>query len=217
MDIRILIVDDHAVVREGLRALIDLQAGMKVVGEAENGRKALHLARKLLPDVIIMDISMPDLNGIDATHRIKSEVPRTKIIALSMHADRRAVSGMLKAGVSGFVLKDCAFREIAMAIRAAVDNGSYLSPRIAAAVVEDYVGQSESPSPSSSAPLTSKEREVLQMLAEGRTTREMAAVLHVSVKTVEARRRNIMEKLQLTTLADLVKYALREGMTTLDT
>jgi two-component system response regulator NreC len=216
MKIRILIADDHAIVREGLRTLIDQQAGMKVVGEAENGRKAVHLARKLLPDVIIMDVSMPDLNGIDATHQIKSETPRVKIIGLSMHSDRRFVSGMLKAGASGFLLKECAFRELAAAIRAAVANEHYLSPKIAGAVVEGFIRQAEGHPASTPAPLTHREREVLQMIAEGRSTRDIAAVLHISVKTVEARRRKIMEKLQMTTLADLIKYALREGLTSLD-
>ncbi|WP_373497795.1 response regulator [Desulfococcus sp.] len=215
MNIRVLIADDHAIVREGFRALIDQQADMQVVGEAENGRKAVLLAKRLLPDVIIMDVSMPDLNGIDATHQIRSEVPKTKIIALSMHSDKRFVSGMLKAGVSGFLLKECAFRELTTAIHAAVAGGHYLSPKIAATVVQDYVRQTDALPASSSQPLTLREREVLQMLAEGGNTRDIAAALHISVKTVEARRRSIMEKLRITTLADLIKYALREGLTSL--
>jgi DNA-binding NarL/FixJ family response regulator len=216
MKIRVLIADDHAMVREGLRALIAQQKDMTVVGEAGNGREAIRLARKLLPDVIIMDISMPDLNGIDATAIIKSETPRVRVIALSMHSDRRFVSGMLKSGASGYLLKDCVFQELTAAIRAAADNEHYLSPKIAGTVVEAYLRRSGAPPSSTTAPLTLKEREVLQMIAEGRSTREIAGVLNLSVKTVEARRRNIMEKLQLSTLAALIKYALREGMTSLD-
>ena len=216
MNIRVLVADDHAIVREGLRALIDQQANMQVVGEAENGRKAVLMAKRLLPDIVIMDVSMPDLNGIDAAHQIRSELPKTKIIALSMHSDKRFVSGMLKAGVSGFLLKECAFRELTTAIHAAVANEYYLSPKIAATVVEDYVRQADALSGVSGQTLTPREREVLQLLAEGGNTRDIAAALNISVKTAEARRRSIMEKLQVTTLAELIKYALREGLTSLE-
>ena len=187
-----------------------------MVGEAENGRKAVHLTRKLVPDVVIMDVSMPELNGVDATHQIKFDTPKIKIIALSMYSDKRFVSGMLKAGASGFILKECAFSEMVTAIRAAVKNEHYLSPKITAIVIEDYIHQVENPVPNLPSPLTPKEREVLQMIAEGKRTRDIADVLNISVKTVEARRRNIMEKLQITTLADLIRYALREGLSSLD-
>lgn len=216
MELRILVADDHAIVREGLRALIDQQAGMQVVGEAENGRKAVQLARKLLPDIIIMDVSMPDLNGIDATHQIRSEIPKAKIIALSMHSDKRFVSGMLKAGVSGFLLKECVFRELTTAINAAVADEHYLSPKITATVVEDYVQKTTTGTDSQSDDLTSREREVLQLIAEGQGTREIAGVLHISIKTVEARRRSLMQKLRIDNIADLIKYAVREGLTSLD-
>ena len=164
-----------------------------------------------------MDIIMPDMNGIDAARQILAERPEVKIIALSMHSDRRFVLGMLKAGASGFLLKECAFKELTSAIKAAVDNQTYLSPKIANTVIKDYMQRVSDKDIAASFTLTVREREVLQLIAEGRSTREIAADLNISVKTVEARRRQIMEKLDLNTMADLIKFALREGLTSLDT
>ncbi|HWE97171.1 MAG TPA: response regulator transcription factor [Tepidisphaeraceae bacterium] len=217
MSIRIVLADDHQIVREGLRALVAAQDGMDVVGEASNGRSAVELSIEMSPDVVVMDIGMPDLNGIEATRRILSENPRCKVIGLSMHSDRRFLSEMLKAGATAYLLKDSAFEELASAIRAVVAGQVYLSPRIADAVVEGYLhGTGGGRQPSAFAVLTSREREVLQLVAEGQATKQIAASLHVSVKTVETHRRQIMEKLNLHSVAELTKYAIREGLASIE-
>jgi len=214
--VKIILTDDHKIVREGLRTLLENEPGMEVVGEAESGRIAVQLARKLKPDVVIMDVSMPDLNGIEATAQILHEHADIKIIALSMYSDKRFVSGILKAGASGYLLKDCAFEELVTAIRAAVAGQTFLSPGITGQVIHDYIRRL-SESDDSSSLLTSREREVLQMLAEGKTTKQMAEQLNLSVKTVETHRRQIMDKLDLRSVAELTKYAIREGLTSLGT
>lgn len=217
MSITILLADDHKIVRDGLRTLIENERDMEVVAEAEDGRMAVKLAKKLNPNIIIMDITMPDLNGIDATRAIIEEAPGVKVIALSMHSDRRFVSGMLEAGASGYLLKDSAFDELARAVRAVVDNQIYLSPKIADIVVRRFVSKSMSTERSAFTELTKREREVLQLIAEGVSTKDIAARLNLSVKTVETHRANIMEKLDIHSLSELVKYAIREGLTTLET
>jgi two-component system response regulator NreC len=210
--IRVLLADDHKIVREGLRTLLNTKPEIEVVAEAENGRKALQLARKLMPDVIVMDVSMPDLNGIETAHRLMSELPDIKVIALSMHSDHRLVSGMLAAGASGYLLKDCAFEELEKAIYTAADNNIYLSPRITKTVVNHYV-RDQSPFKSLiSSALTAREREVLQLLAEGNNTKKIAFDLCVSTKTIETHRRRIMKKLNVTSIAELTKVAIREGV-----
>ena len=217
MSIRILLADDHRIVRDGLKTLLEKQSDMEVIAEAEDGRTTVNLARKLLPDIVIMDITMPDLNGIDATRKIVSELPSSKVIALSMHSDRRFVSGSLEAGASGYLMKDCAFDELVNAIRYVMSsNRTYLSPKVADIVVKNYVNKfskTRTPSPPT---LTNREREMLQLLAEGKTTKEIASGLHVSIKTVETHRRNIMSKLNSHSVADLIKYALREGLISLE-
>jgi len=215
MPLKILIVDDHKIVRDGLRHLLEDQAAYEVVGEAENGRKALQLARKHHPDLVIMDISMPDLNGIDATHQMIAENSGVKVIALSMHSDKQYVDQMLKAGVSGYLLKDCAFEELERALRVIAGGGVYLSPDIAGLVVQDYVGQLHEKAPEPSVTMTIREREVLQLIAEGHSTKAVADALSISVKTVETHRKNIMEKMNARSIAELTKIALREGLTTL--
>lgn len=216
MSIRILLADDHKIIRDGLHALIEKQSGMEVVAEAENGRAAVRLARKLRPDLIIMDISMPDMNGIEATRQVIDELAGIRVIALSMHTDKRFVVEMFKAGVSGYLLKDCAFEELSSAIRAVIANQTYMSPRITGNVIRDYLHHlSENHIPSSS-DLTPREREVLQLIAEGRTTKEIASSLSVSVKTVETHRRQIMNKLNVHSIAELTKFAIREGITSLE-
>lgn len=215
MSIRILLVDDHKIVRDGLRTLIEKEAGMEVVGEARNGREGLKLTRKLLPDVTIMDITMPDMNGIDATRSILEEHPEIKVIALSMHSDRRLVSGMLEAGASGYLLKDSAFEELARAVRAVVAHQTYLSPSITDIVVKRFIGKSTSVERSVFTDLTKREREVLQLLVEGMSTKEVASSLNVSVKTIETHRANIMDKLDIHSISELVKYAIREGLTSI--
>jgi len=215
MGLRILLADDHQIVREGLRALIQEQEDMEVVAEAEDGRSAVRLGRELLPDVIIMDVSMPDLNGIEAARQVASELPGVKVIGLSIHSDRTLAEAMLRAGASGYLVKDCTIEELAAAIRGAVENQIYLSPRVAGAIIERYVHNQTAAESSAFRVLTPREREILQLLAEGNSTKEVGSRLYVSVKTVETHRQNIMKKLGLRSLADLVKYALREGLTSL--
>jgi len=218
MGVKILLVDDHQIMRDGLRSLIEKRPGMEVVAEAENGRIAVKLTRQLKPDVIVMDINMPDLNGIDATRQIVAEFPGTKIIAFSMHNDHQFVAGALKAGVSGYLQKDSAFEELDRAIRTVIANQTYLSSKIVGDVVKGYVEKlvtGESAAPSTF--LTAREREVVQLYAEGQTTKQIADHLNLSVKTVETHRLHIMEKLDITGIAELTKFAIREGLTSLDT
>ncbi len=208
---RIVIADNHTLFAQGLRSLVEQQSDFEVVGDAIDGREAVQRARELQPDVILMDVVMPGLNGFDATRIIRAEAPNVRVLALSMHVDKRYVIGMLEAGAAGYVPKDASFEEVARAIRAVARGQGYLSPSIAGVVVEGYTQRSEA-----SAPLSLREREVLQLLAEGATPREIARRLHISVKTVETHRRNLLAKLGLETVADLVRYAIREGITSLD-
>lgn len=213
MKLRILLVDDHKIVREGLRTLIEKQPGLEVVGEANSGRMALNLARELKPDVVIMDVTMPDLNGIEATRQIHSEIPGVKVIALSMHSDKRLVAGILMAGASGYLLKeDCDSVELGRAIQAVASNQTYLSLKIGEVVIKDYVRHLSINTSSPFSNLTPREREVLQLLAEGKSTKEIASSLHLSVKTIETHRNKIMEKLDIHSIAELTKYAIRERL-----
>lgn len=215
MSIKILIADDHKIIREGLRALIERQPGMEVIGEVGNGRKAVQLVRELLPDVIIMDIAMPDLNGIEATRQIVTKTPSVRVIALSMHSDKRFVVEMLKAGASGYLLKDCAFEELVYAIRAVTANKNYLSPKIADKVIKDYIRLFPTEDLSVFSALSPRQRQVLQLLSEGKGTSQIALDLQISVKTVETHRQQIMDKLNIHSIAELTKYAIREGLTSL--
>lgn len=217
MNIRLIIADDHEMMREGLKSLIDNEEEMEVVGEAENGAQIVSLAKKLRPHVVVMDVAMPDLNGIEATRKIVDANPNTKVVALSGHANKEFVREMLTVGASAYVLKNRAYEELVRAIDEAMKGKKYLSPDIARGVVDDYVELSSSISDNPAfIVLTEREREVLQQLAEGKTTKEMADRLSVSVKTVETHRRNIMEKLNLHSVAELTKYAIREGVTSVD-
>ena len=216
MSIRILLADDHKIVRDGLRTLIGKEAGMEVIGEAENGRKALKMAEKIRPNVVIMDVTMPDMNGIEATRKMLTEVPGVKVIALSMHSDRRFVLGMLEAGASGYLMKDCAFDELAKAVRSVSTGQTYLSPSIADVLVKGYLDRVNEKLSVARSPLTEREREILQLLAEGRSSKEIAAHIGVSVKTVETHRRNMMQKLNMRSVAELTKYAIREGLISVD-
>jgi len=217
MSIRILLADDHKITRQGLRSLLDKEFDMEVVAEAEQGRTAVRLVRELSPQVVIMDVTMPDLNGVEAARQIVSEFPDVKIIALSMHSDSLFVTEMLKSGASGYLLKDCAFEELARAIRTVVAGKTYLSPSISGVVVDDYLHRLSKAVLSGSEVLTDREREVLQLLAEGKSTKQIALKLHISVKTVETHRRQIMDKLDIHTVAELTKYAIRKGLTSLET
>lgn len=208
---RVLIADDHRIFRQGLRALLEKEPDIEVVGEAENGVRAVELARKLSPDVVIMDVTMPDLNGIEAARRIRASCSETCVIGLSIHSDKRFVAGMLDAGASGYLLKECAYEELILAIRRVVKGRTYLGTSLREKFQE---GRSRGMRPSSV--LTPREREVLQLLAEGNSTKDIASHLNVSVKTVETHRQHIMEKLGLHSIAELTKYAIREGLTSLD-
>jgi DNA-binding NarL/FixJ family response regulator len=213
LSIRVLIADDHKIVREGLRSILQHDLRMEVVGQAEDGRATIELAKKFRPDVVIMDISMPDLNGMEATRRILEENPSIKVVALSMHSDERFVSEMLKAGASAYLLKDCALDELDRAIRTVMAKQTYISPVIAGTVVKEYVQQLELKRP---AVLSPREREVLQMISEGKSAKQIAYQLKVSIKTVEAHRKHIMEKLEIYSVAELTKYAIRAGVTFLE-
>lgn len=216
MKIRILLADDHEVFREGLRSMIEKHGDLEVVGDAETGRVAVRMATQLKPDIIIMDIAMPDLNGIEATSQIRATIPETRVIALSMHSDKRFVTGMLRAGAVGYLLKASAFDEVIQAIRTVMNNKHYVSGDIADTVVSDYVRQLTESAPEKQASLSPREREVLQLLAEGHSTKKIAETLHISANTIETHRAHIMAKLGIRTIADLVKFAIREGITSLE-
>jgi DNA-binding NarL/FixJ family response regulator len=202
--------------RDGLRSLLEKNPGMEVIAEAANGRTTVRLARKLSPDVVVIDVSMPDLNGIEATRQIIAESPNVKVIALSVHSDKRFVVGMLKAGAKGYLLKDCAFDELASAINTVAGNHAYLSPGISDTLIKDYVHNFPCCPDLDASPLTHREREVLQLLAEGKSTKEIAFLLNVSVKTAETHRYHAMSKLNIHSVAELTKYAIREGLTSLE-
>jgi DNA-binding NarL/FixJ family response regulator len=213
MSIKVLIADDHQIMREGLRALLEKEIDIQVLGEAEDGRSIQRMARELHPDVIIMDVAMPDLNGIEATRQIVAELPGVKIIALSMHDDRRFVLNMLKAGAAGYMLKDCAFKDLAKAIRVVMSHKTFLSPEVADIVVKDYLSTTQPAGSTVFSLLSPREREVLQLIAEGKTSALIGEILHISIKTVETHRQQIMVKLKIRSVAELTKYAIREGLT----
>ena len=213
--LNVMIADDHRILRQGLRSLLEKEPDLQVTAEAEDGRGALAAAEDGAIDVAIVDISMPGLNGIEAARKLLATNPNIRIIGLSMHTDRRFVSEMLKAGALGFVPKDSAFEELVQAIRTVLAGKIYLSPSVAGGVVDEYLRRSEPPDRTAFSSLTPREREVLQLMAEGRNTKQIAMDLHVSIKTVETHRRQVMEKLDLYSVAELTKYAIREGLTTL--
>jgi two-component system, NarL family, response regulator NreC len=213
MTIKVLIADDHQITREGIRSMLEREPDIKVLGEAEDGRSAARMARELGPDIIVMDVCMPDMNGIVATSVILSEFPKIKVLALSMLDDKRFVYKMLRAGASGYLIKDCSFEELVRAIRMVIANKIYLSSGIMQVVVKEYIrppAYSYSP-PSSN--LTIRESEVLQLVAEGYSTSQIAKSLHVSVKTIETHRHNLLVKINTKGIAGLTKYAVREGLT----
>jgi DNA-binding NarL/FixJ family response regulator len=214
--IKIVMADDHQIVRQGVRSLLTAESDMEVVGEAENGRDTLRLVQQLAPLVVVMDISMPDLNGIEATRQIMAESPGVKVVALSMHSDSFFVLNMLKAGACGYLLKDCAVEELVKAIRTVVANKTYLSPGISDIVIKDLVNGYSMIEGSAFSILTNREREVLQLMAEGKSTNSIAERLCVSSKTVETHRKQIMTKLDIHSVAELTKYAVRQGLTSLE-
>ena len=206
--IHILLADDHAVVRQGFKMILAAQPDMEIVGEAGNGREALDLAGQLQPDVIVMDVAMPELNGIEATRRIADLSPRSRVLALSMHKDSVYVREILRAGARGYLLKDSISSDLLAAVRAVARGEGYLSPGVSDAVLNDYRRHVTDPIDL----LTSREREVLQMIAEGKTNKEIATVLNLSVYTVDAHRGRIMEKLNMHSATDLVRFAVRAGL-----
>jgi DNA-binding NarL/FixJ family response regulator len=212
MSIKIILADDHEIVRDGLRSLLEKQPDMKIVAEAEDGRTTVKQVQKLLPDVVIMDVSMHDLNGIEATRQIIAKSPRIKVLGLSMHSDKRFIAGMLSAGASGYLIKDSAFKELVNAIRIVVSNKIYLSPRITGIVTEDYVNRLTATESSAHTILTARECEVLQLIAEGKSTKQVASQLNVSANTIEVHRQKIMDKLNIHNVVELTKYAIREGL-----
>ena len=215
MGIKILLADDHNIFREGLRSLLEGQ-GMKIVAEAKDGRQALTLAKKMSPDVVVIDIAMPDLNGIEATRQILAASPKIKVIALSMHSDRRYVAGMLKAGASGYLLKDCACEELIKAVHEVMEGRTFLSPQLAETILKDYINQAPEGEAPAFSRLSQRELEVLQFLTEGKSVAQIASILCISVKTVETHRLKIMNKTGMHNIAELTKYAVREGLTSLE-
>jgi len=217
MGIRIVLADDHGMMREGLKSLIAKQMGMEVVGEAEDGYGIVRLVHDLKPDVVVMDIGMPNLNGIEATRQIVNENESIKVLALSQYSDPRMVSEMFRAGAKGFVLKDSAFDELSRAVNAVYTDRTYVSPDVAGDLINRHIRHAASGEKTSAfSQLTDREREVLQLIAEGKTTKDIATKLYRSVKTIETHRRNIMHKLDLHSLPELTKYAVRQGLTGLD-
>jgi DNA-binding NarL/FixJ family response regulator len=212
-NIRILIADDHRLIRQGIRAMLDHEADMEVVAEAADGPTAVEMAGRLAPDVVVMDVNMPDMDGVEATRRIRGANPEARIVALSAYSDSRSASEMLRAGAAGYVLKTAPVEELTAALRAIVGGQVYLSPTVAGAVVEDHVRGNGG---GALGRLSDREREVLRLIAEGKSTKEAAFALSVSVKTVETHRRNLMEKLDLHSVAELTRFAVTEGLVSLD-
>jgi DNA-binding NarL/FixJ family response regulator len=215
MTVRILLVDDHDIVRAGIRTILEEDPAMEVVGEAEDGRSAVEMAGRLMPAVVIMDITMPVLNGLEAARQIVSGPSAAKVITLSVHSDRQYVVQAFKAGASGYLLKKNAMRELAPAIQAVTSGKAYVSPSIADVVLEDYIRHVPATDEAFDM-LTEREREVLQLLSEGKTSKEIATILHLSPKTIEFHRAQLMERINIHTVAELTKYALRHGLTSLD-
>ena len=217
MTIRVVLADDHQIVCEGLAALLGRKPDLQVVGQVQSGPEAVSVARERRPDVVVMDLSMPGLNGIEATRRIRRGAPATKVVCLSVHVDKRLVCAMLDAGASGYVCKDCAFEELVTAVRTVAAGQVYLSPAVASLVLDEYRAGRAAGHASGLRGLTDREREIVQLLAEGHSTKEIAARLHVSLKTVATHREHVMRKLQVRSIAELTKYAIREGLTELET
>ena len=212
--IKVVLAEDHTIVRQGLRSLLEQQAGIEVIAEAENGRDAVHIAEQLKPDVMLMDFSMPDLNGLEATRQIKQRVPDVKVLILTRHANQEYIKSILRAGASGYLIKKSAVDELINAIKAVYQGDSFLDPSISNMIIEGYLHQSDGETEEEK--ITPRQREVLQLIAEGHPNREIASNLHISVKTVDNHRANLMGKLDLNSTADLIQYAIRVGIISLD-
>ena len=212
MEINILLADDHKILRDGLRNVIEKVVNLKVIAEEQDGREAVKLCAELKPDVVIMDVSMPGLNGVEATQQIVHENPDIKIIALSMHSNKRFITGMFKAGAYGYLLKDSDSDELITAIKTVARNQKYVSQKISSIILNEFM----SALPEEESELSSREREILQLIAEGKSSKEIGDILFVSSKTVDAHRKNIMDKIELRTIPDLTKYAIKSGLTSLE-
>ncbi len=211
--IKILLAEDHTIVRQGLRSLLEQESGMEVIGEAEDGKEAVQKAENLKPDIVLMDVSMPFLNGIEATRRIKKHCPEIKVLILTMHTTEEYIFQILRAGASGYIVKKAAHQELITAIKAVNKGDKFLSPSISKRVIEEYILKAgETLEQDSFERLTAREREVLQLISEGKSNREIAEQLFLSVKTDETHKANVMNKLELRTKVDLIKYALRKGI-----
>lgn len=213
MSIRIILADDHVVLRHGLSKSLQTEKDIEVVAQANDGHTVVQLVHELSPDLVIMDIGMPDLNGIEATRQVVKMSPKTKVVGLSMHSTKKFILEMFKAGASGYLLKDCEFDELVAAIRTVASGKNYISPSISGVLLETAVGDEEGEKNSAFSALTRREREVLQLIAEGKTTKQVAKRLHISPKTVEVHRLNLMNKLDIDNVAQLTKYAIQEGLT----
>ena len=212
MGIKVILTDDHAMLRHGLSRSFEQEEGVEIVGQASDGYMAIDLVKELSPDLVIMDIGMAGLNGIETTRRITHDFPNVKIIGLSMHSSDKYVREMFRAGASGYLLKNCAFEELVEAVRTVVSGKTYISPAIGDMVIKEYTSK-ESEDKSIFSVLSQREREVLQLLAEGKTTKQIGQALFISPKTVEAHRLRIMDKLQIDNIAQLTKFAIQEGIT----
>jgi len=210
--IRVLLAEDHTIVRKGLRSLLEDEAAIEVIGEAEDGREAIQKVGQLRPDVVVMDITMPALNGLEATRQIKELFPEVKVLILTMHANEEYVFQILRAGASGYVVKQAAVTELVSAIQAVYRGDSFLSPSISSEVIEEYIRQAKGVAKNSYDKLTNREREVLQLIAEGHSSREIAELLHISAKTVRVHRAHLMDKLDIHSTAGLTRYAIRKGV-----
>ena len=213
--IKVLVVDDHAILRDGIRALLGLHDDIEIVGEASEGKEAIEKTRELAPDVIVMDIAMPGMDGLEATRRIRKKNPKVKVLILTQHDNREYILSAIKAGTTGFIPKRALGSDLISAIRTVYKGDSFLYPSAAATLIEDYLQQAEREEPYDR--LTAREREILKLIAEGHTSREIAEMLFVSLKTVLGHRTNLMEKLDLHNRSDLIRYAMRKGLVTLDT
>ncbi|MFC1902640.1 response regulator [Chloroflexota bacterium] len=213
--IRILLVDDHTIMRDGIRALVSLDDSIEIVGEASEGKEAIQKVQELKPDLVVMDIAMPGMDGLEATRRITKKNPRVKILVLTQHDNREYILSTIKAGAAGYVPKRALGSELISAIRAVHEGQSFLYPSAAAALIEDYRQQAEEEEPYGR--LTPREREILKLIAEGPTSREIADILFISLKTVHGHRTHIMEKLDLHNRTELIKYAMRKGLVSINT
>jgi DNA-binding NarL/FixJ family response regulator len=210
-EIRVLIADDHGLVRAGIRALLEKQSTMEVVAEASNGREALRMVRQHKPDLVLMDIAMPELNGLEAVRRLAKDFPKVRSIILSMHADEEHVWQALQAGAAGYLVKGGSLAELELAIKSVAQGETYLSPGVSGPVIKEYIRRTGHGADSTDS-LSPRQREVLQMIAEGKTTKQMALILGISVKTVESHRAQLMKRLGVQDIASLVRHALRIGL-----